>query len=307
MDVVYGVIVAALDGADGLQRTDLRDPVAQEGQVLVRIRAVCVQPADIAATTGMIPRGPVLPPFLPGWDIAGDVIAVGAGVSDFAVGDRVVGMIPWYSTRGAPGGYAELVAADTQWLVALPDGLGYEDASTVPLNGMTAHQALALLSLDEPTTVLVTGASGGVGSFAAQLAVQRGHRVLAMAGEGDEGWVASLGVAEVIPRSADLATVGPVKAVLDMVPLGKAADQVADFGATVVTTRPTPPIDPARAVRQDLQLIKHDRELLAKLIGLVGSGYLRTRVAETMPLSEAAAAHRKVEAGGLRGKIVLIP
>jgi NADPH:quinone reductase-like Zn-dependent oxidoreductase len=60
-------------------------------------------------------------------------------------------------------------------------------------------------------------------------------------------------------------------------------------------------------VRQDLVLVKHDRELLAKLIGLVGSGYLRTRVAETMPLSEAAAAHRKVEAGGLRGKIVLIP
>jgi len=307
MDVVNGVIVTALDGADGLQPTELPDPVAQDGQVLVRIRAVCVQPADIAATTGMIPRGPVLPPFLPGWDIAGEVTAAGAGVTEFGVGDRVVGMIPWYLTRGAPGGYAQFVAADPQWLVALPDALDFEHAATVPLNGMTAYQALGLLSLDEPTTVLVTGASGGVGGFAAQLAVQRGHRVLALASTDDEEWVSGLGVAEVVPRSADLASVGPVPAVLDMVPLGKAADQAADFGATVVTTRPTPPIDPARAVRQDLQLIRHDRELLATLVGLVASGELRTRVAATMPLAEAADAHRRVEAGGMRGKIVLLP
>lgn len=304
---MYGVIVAALDGADGLQRTELEDPVAQKGQVVVWIRAACVQPADLAATIGMMPRGPDLPPFLPGWDFAGEVTEVGPDVTEFAVGDRVVGMIPWFETRGVPGGYAEFVAADAQWLVSLPDGLDYEHAVTVPLNAMTAYQALNLLSLDEPTTVLVTGASGGVGSFAAQLAVQRGHRVLAVAGRDDEEWVASLGVAEVIPRSADLSTIGPAQAVLDMVPLGKAAEQAAGFGATVVTSRPTPAIDASRAVRQDLVLVKHDRELLAKLIGLVGSGYLRTRVAETMPLSEAAAAHRKVEAGGLHGKIVLIP
>ncbi|HZM80731.1 MAG TPA: NADP-dependent oxidoreductase [Candidatus Limnocylindrales bacterium] len=304
---MYGVIVATLDGADGLQPTELPDPVAQAGQVLVRVRAVCVQPADIGATTGMIPRGPVPPPFLPGWDIAGEVTATGADVTEFAVGDRVAGMIPWYLTRGAPGGYAQFLAADTHWLVPLPDALDFAHAATVPLNGMTAYQALGLLSLDEPTTILVTGASGSVGGFAAQLAARRGHRVLACASHDDEEWVGSLGVAEVIPRSVDLATIGPVPAVLDMVPLGKAADQVADFGATVVTTRPTPPIDPARAVRQDLQLIKHDRQQLAQLVGMVASGELRTRVADTMPLSEAAAAHRRVEAGGLRGKIVLLP
>ena len=307
MDAVYGVIVTALEGSSGLQVAELPDPVAEAGQVLVKVRAVCVQPADIGATTGMVPRGPDKPPFLPGWDIAGDVVSVGADVTEFGVGDRVVGMIPWYLTRGAPGGYAELVAADTSWLVALPDNVDYPDAATIPLNGMTAYQALGLLSLDEPTTILVTGASGGVGGFAAQLAVQRGHRVLACASEGDEEWVGGLGVVKVIPRSTDLATVGPVPAVLDAVPLGKAADSAAAFGATVVTTRPTPPIDPARAVRQDLQLIRHDRELLAKLVGLVASGELRTRVAATMPLAEAAEAHRRVEAGGVRGKIVLVP
>jgi NADPH:quinone reductase-like Zn-dependent oxidoreductase len=304
---VYGVIVTALDGYKGLQVAELPDPVTEAGQVLVKVRAVCVQPADIAATTGNIPRGPVLPPFLPGWDIAGDVVSVGPEATEFKVGDRVVGMIAWYLTRGAPGGYAEYVAADPEWLVALPDNVDYADAATLPLNGMTAYQALGLLSLEEPSTVLVTGASGGVGGFATQLAVKDGHHVLACASEGDEAWVAGLGAAEVIPRSADLATIGPVKAVLDMVPLGKAADSAADFGATVVTTRPTPPIDPARAVRQDLQLIRHDRELLGRLVRLMADGQLRTRVAKTMPLAEAAEAHRLVEAGGVRGKVILIP
>jgi NADPH:quinone reductase-like Zn-dependent oxidoreductase len=253
----------------------------------------------------MIPGGPVPPPFLLGWDIAGEVASVGSDVDEFQLGDRVVGMIPWYLTRGAPGGYAELVAADAQWLVPLPDGLDVVPAATVPLNAVTAHQALALLSLDAPATVLVTGASGSVGGFATQLAAQQGHRVLALASHDDEAWVAGLGAAEVIPRSADLASVGPVPAVLDAVPLGEAAAVAAADGGIVVTTRPTPPIDPGRGVRQHLQLISLDRELLAESVGQVAAGKLRTRIAATMPLSEAAQAHRLVEAGGLRGKIVL--
>ena len=141
---VLGVIAAALGGPEVLRVTELPDPEAGPGQVVVRIRAVCVHPADVAATTGEIPRGPVLPPFLPGWDIAGDVASVGPDTAEFRVGDRVVGMIPWYLTRGAPGGYAEFVAADAGWLVPLPDGLDFVPAATVPLNAQTAHQGLAL-------------------------------------------------------------------------------------------------------------------------------------------------------------------
>jgi NADPH:quinone reductase-like Zn-dependent oxidoreductase len=304
-----GVIATALGGPEVLKLTELPDPVAQPGQVIVRIRAVCVQPADIAACTGEIPRGPVPPPFLPGWDIAGEVTSAGPEATDFRVGDRVVGMIPWYLTRGAPGGYAEFVAADTDWLVPLPDELDFAPAATLPLNVQTAHQALTLLSsgwLPEGSTVLVTGASGGIGGFATQLAAQQGYRVLAQASHGDEEWVAGLGAEEVVPRSADLAKVGPVKAVLDAIHLGDAAAAAVEDGGAVVTTRPTPPIDPARGVRQDLQLIRHDRALLAKLVRQVAEGRLLTRVAATMPLAEAAEAHRLVEAGGTRGKVVLI-
>jgi NADPH2:quinone reductase len=305
---VLGVVAAALGGPEVLRVTELPEPEAGPGQVVVRIRAVCVHPADIASTTGEIPRGPVPPPFSPGWDIAGEVVSVGPETADFLVGDRVVGMIPWYLTRGTPGGYAEFVAADAGWLVPLPDGLDFVSAATVPLNAQTAHQGLALVSLamlPAGSSILVTGASGGVGGFATQLAAQGGYRVLAQASDGDEQWVRGLGAHEVVSRSADLATVGPVAAVFDAVPVGEAAAAAVEDRGVVVATRPTPALVPARGVRQELQLIRLDRALLADLVEQVAAGRLRTRVAETMPLTEAADAHRRVSAGGLRGKLVL--
>jgi NADPH:quinone reductase-like Zn-dependent oxidoreductase len=305
---MMAVIASGLGGPEVLRVVELPEPEAGPGQVLVRIRAVCVHPADVAATTGHIPGGPVLPPFQPGWDIAGEVASVGPGAAQFQVGERVVGMIPWYLTRGSPGGYAEFVAADAGWLVPLADGLDFTTAASVPLNAQTAHQGLALLLRDQSPagdSILVTGASGGVGGFVTQLAAQRGHSVLAQASHDDELWVRNLGAREVIPRSADLATAGPVATVFDAVPLGAAAvDAVAD-GGVVVSTRPTPPAVPARGVRQEVQLIQLDRELLADLMEQVAAGRLRTRVATTMPLVEAADAHRQVIAGGLRGKLVL--
>jgi NADPH:quinone reductase len=302
---VLGVVAAALGGPEVLQVTDLPEPEAGPGQVVVRVRAVCVHPADVAATTGQIPLGPVTPPFSPGWDIAGEVASAGPDAADLAVGDRVVGMIPWYLTRGAPGGYAEFVAADTDWLVRLPDELDFVSAATVPLNAQTAHQGLSLAMLPAGSSMLVTGASGGVGGFVTQLAVQGGYRVVAQASHGDEEWVRGLGAHEVISRSTDLATVGPVAAVYDAVPLGEAVAAAVEDRGVVVATRPTPPIVAARGVRQEVQLIRLDRELLADLVGQVATGQLRTRVAATMPLTEAADAHRRVLAGGLRGKIVL--
>nr|WP_239170192.1 zinc-binding dehydrogenase [Actinoplanes xinjiangensis] len=200
------------------------------------------------------------------------------------------------------------MAADVDWLVRLPDELDFVSAATVPLNAQTAHQGLALVSLamlPAGSSILVTGASGGVGGFATQLAVQDGYRVVAQASHGDEQWVRGLGVHEVIARSVDLATVGPVGAVFDAVPVGEAAAAAVQDRGIVVATRPTPAIVPARGVRQELQLIRHDRDLLADLVGRVAAGQLRTRVAVTMPLTEAADAHRRVLAGGLHGKLVL--
>jgi NADPH2:quinone reductase len=268
---------------------------------------VCVNPADIAARVGQIPGRPVSPPFLLGWDIAGEVVEVGADVTGLGVGDSVIGMIPWYLTRGTVGGYAQLVAADAEWLVPVPADLDPVVTATVPLNALTARKALEIMALSEPTTILVTGASGGVGGFAAQLAVRAGHRVFASATYHDEEWVRGLGVDKVIPRSADLASVGPLPAVLDAVPVGESASAAVADGGVLVTTRPTPPVDPGRGVRQDVAMVRLDRPALRELVEAVAKGQLRTRVAATLPLVEAAEAHRRFQTGGLRGKLVLVP
>jgi NADPH:quinone reductase len=301
------VAVTALGGPEVLQVVEWPDPVAGSGQVLVRVRAASVNPADVAARTGMVPGGPVEPPFLPGWDIAGEVVALGDGVSGFEVGDRVAGMVPWHLTRGAPGGYAELVAADAEWLAPVPDGLDPAAAATVPLNALTARLALDLLALPAGSMLLVTGASGGVGGFAAQLAVRAGLRVLAVASHDDEDWVRGLGVDTVVPRTADLAGVGLVPAVLDAVPLGPPAAAALADGGVHLTTRPTPPADPTRGVRQQLVLVRLDQDALRTLVRDAAAGRLRTRVAATLPLADAAQAHRRLEVGGTRGKLVLRP
>ncbi len=301
------VVVTTFGGPEVLQVVDLPDPVAAPGQVVVRIRAICVNPCDLGARTGDLPGPPLDPPYLPGWDIAGEVVEVGEGIEGLRLGDRVAGMIPWYLTRGAPGGYAELVAADPGWLVPVPDGLDATLAATVPLNASTARQALELLALPAPSTVLVTGASGAVGGFAAQLAARAGHQVFAVSGHGDEDWVRGLGVEKVLPRGADLAAIGPVSAVIDAVPVDRPAAAAVADGGKVVTTRPTTPIDPGRGVEQQVILVHLDQPALRELVQDVADGRLLTRVSATLPLVEAAEAHRRLEAGGLRGKLVLIP
>ncbi|MFK3981482.1 zinc-binding alcohol dehydrogenase family protein [Micromonospora sp. NPDC050397] len=304
---MQAVAVTAQGGPEVLRVVERPDPVPGPGQVLVRVLAAVVHPADVAARLGLVPGGPIEPPFLPGWDFAGEVVEVGDDGGDYRPGDRVVGMVPWYVTRGAVGAYAELIAADTGWVVPLPDGLSPAVAATVPLNALTARQALDLMELPPAATLLVTGASGGVGGFAAQLAARAGHRVLAVAGRDDEDWVRDLGVAQVVPKDADLADVGQVPAVLDAVPLAESAAKAVADGGVLITTRPTPPVDPARGIRQQVVLIRFDQALLRELIVEVAGGRLRTRVATTLPLARAAEAHRIVEAGGVRGKVVLTP
>jgi NADPH:quinone reductase len=297
------IAVTALGGPEVLHVVDLPDPVVGPGQVLVRVRAACVQPADAAARIGKIPGDPVLPPFLPGWDFAGDVVAVGAPDGRLHVGDRVVGMVPWPETRGAPGSYAQLIAADIDWLTSLPTALDYAAAATLPLNGQTAAQAVRMLAGDGP--LLVVGASGGVGGFAVQLARQAGRRVLAVANDHDQDWVREIGADEIITRTEGPGAVGQVPAVLDAVPVGAAAANATADGGVLVTVRPTDPVDLARGIRQQVVMIRPDQRTLRELVTAAAVGRLHTRVAAMIPFERAAEAHRIMEIGGLHGKVVL--
>jgi NADPH:quinone reductase-like Zn-dependent oxidoreductase len=119
------------------------------------------------------------PPIVPGWDLAGEVTAVGSEARGYRPGDRVVGMIPFGRIGGRVGAYAQAAAVDPGWLAPLSTELDDATAATLPLNALTARQALDMIAAPPGATLLVTGASGAVGGFATQLAVREGLRVLA--------------------------------------------------------------------------------------------------------------------------------
>jgi NADPH:quinone reductase len=310
--MVRVVEAVAFGDPEVMRIAERADPVAGSSEVLVRIRAATVNPSDIAARSGalraMLPD--IRPPFTLGWDLAGEVVCAGPSAEGFLAGDRVVGMIPWPATRGLVGAYAELAAVDPSWLAPMPAGPNDHEAATLPLNALTARQALDLLDPDPGSTLLITGASGGVGGFAVQLAVRAGHRVIAVAGRDDEEWVHGLGAAEVLPRDTDPLKVGPVDAALDAVPMGGHVAEAVRDGGAVVFTRPPGPAGAAgadRRVRQDVVLVRPDATGLTELAGDLAAGRLRTRVAEVLSLGRAAAAHHRAVEGALHGKLVLAP
>ena len=302
------VVCTQAGGPEVLLSADWPEPVPGPTEAVVRLAAANVNPTDLGAREGHYPPGLdiVGPPYILGWDLAGEVTAVGDQVAGCRVGDQVVGMIPWYAAGGRYGTYAELVLLQAQWLVARPDGLDPVTAATVPLNALTARQALARLDAPAGGEILITGASGGVGSFAVQLAVRGGLRVTAQAGTADDDWVASLGAERVLSRDAPVSELGRFSHVLDAVPLGAAVfDAIAD-GGSVISTRGVPE-RAGRGIRQAPMLIEQDTAALRELVKAVAVGELRTRVAQTLPLRDAARAHRLTAQAGRHGKVVLTP
>jgi NADPH:quinone reductase len=296
--------VVEFGGPEVLRPGERPEPEPEAGEVVVRIRAANVNPSDLASRSGQARRRmpDLKPPFVPGWDLAGEVIEAGG---DFGVGERVVGMIPWVKIGGRVGAYAEAAAVEAEWLARLPEEIDFVTGATLPLNALTARQGLDLIAAEPGSRLLVTGASGAVGGYATQLASCAGLRVLAVASDGDEEWVAGLGADQVLPRSSDLASLDPVDAVFDAVPVGPDAAAPLRDGGAILFTRSPPDFERAKDLRVEALLAGSDPEALQALAAQLGAGRLRTRVSQTLDLTEAAEAHRLVEAGGLRGKVVL--
>ncbi len=306
------VVVRRFGGPEVLEFAEIPVAVPGFGQVRVKVAAAAVNPVDAATRSGFLTEAGIIPPrevIGIGWDVAGTVDAVGDGVTGFAEGDAVIGLRDRPSA--ALGTHAEFIVLDAAAIAAAPRTVSTVEAATLPLNGLTAAQALDLLDLPPGATVLVTGAAGAVGGYAVALAKARGYRVVAVAGSADEALVRGFGAEVFVPRGDFLADrvraeiPGGVDAALDTALLGlEALDAVTNRGRFVVFAAGAAPI-PLRGIKVEHVWIRADGAALAGLATLVDDGVLALRVAETLPLHEAAKAHELLAAGGLRGRLVL--
>jgi NADPH:quinone reductase-like Zn-dependent oxidoreductase len=309
------VVVRNYGGPEALEVIDVPVPEPARGQVRIRVTAAAVNPVDFATREGLMNAG--RPGIISerehvgiGWDVAGVIDAAGPEVTSFVPGDRVIGL---RDRLDQPlGTHAEQVVLDAADVAAAPAGVDDAAAATMPLNGLTALQALDALAVPAGRTVLVTGAAGGLGGFVTELAAMRGLRVIAAAGDGDEKLVRDLGAAEFVPRSAGLAAAvrdlvpGGADAVFDAAVLGyPALDAVRAGGAFAAFIGAGP--FPVRGIRVIPVHIHADGAALAGLSALAAAGKLTLRVADTYRLEDAAKAHERLQSGGLRGRLVLVP
>ncbi|QMU76721.1 NADP-dependent oxidoreductase [Streptacidiphilus sp. PB12-B1b] len=300
----------AYGGPEALEYGERPDPKVGPDSVLVRVKAAAVNPVDWKLQSGAMDAiMDVVFPVVPGWDVAGVVEKVGPAVIEFSPGDEVFGYVR--EDLVGRGTFAEYVSAPLRTLAHKPAGLSFEQAAGVPLAGLTAYQALNRgLELRSGETLLVHAASGGVGSFAVQIARTLGARVIGTASEANHAYLRSLG-AEPVPYGDGLAEAvrghAPegVDAVLDLVG-GEALE--ASFGllrdgghGRVAST-----IDPAVAARGGRYVfVRPDRHDLDALAALADDGRLRVDIAATFPLERAADAQRFNAEGHTRGKVVV--
>ncbi|MEV8089783.1 NADP-dependent oxidoreductase [Streptomyces nigra] len=303
-----GISYSRYGGPDVLAYGEVDDPRVGPDSVLVKVRAAAVNPVDWKCREGHLDQliEPVFP-VVPGWDVCGVVVQPGLAVTEFLVGDEVVGYVR--QDVLAHGTFAEYVAAPVRTLARKPRNLTWEEAAGLPLTGLTAYQVLTkTLQVRRDETILVHAAAGGVGSLAVQLARHAGARVIGTASPGNHDFVRGLGGEPVAygdglaERVRGLAPEG-VTAVFDTVggdalkvsanllaPEGRlvsiADPDVVDYGGRYHFTRPDP-------------------DDLLRLSELAEQGVITVHVARSLPLEEAAEAHRLSQEGGVRGKVVV--
>jgi NADPH:quinone reductase-like Zn-dependent oxidoreductase len=302
--------IHAFGEADTIVYEDAPLPEPAAGEVRIKVRAAAVNPIDWKIRKGFTEQG--LPHALPltlGWDVAGDIDAVGAGVTDFAVGDPVYALGDLVHN----GAYAEYTILPASAVAPKPKSIDYTTAASVPMTAETARLAIYETGqVQAGQRVLVHGAAGGVGAFAVQLAKIRGAYVIGTASGADADYLRELGVDEVIDyKTQQFETIAKdVDVVLDTLG-GKTQElswQVLRAGGIIVSTvqPPTVPTGAKAGVRGTAISVKPSGESLRSITALFDAGQLRSLVLQVLPLSEARHAHELVEKGlGKPGKVVL--
>ncbi len=305
---------------------EVADPVIRRGdQLLVRLGATSVNPIDTYLRGGVVPI-PLRAPCILGGDGCGVVEAVGAKVRDFAVGDRVFGLRTYISGRGC---YAELAIFRERELARAPAGFSDEELASVPLIGLTARQALVdIAGLQAGERVLIHGGSGGVGSFAVQLAKALGATVYATASPRNHDFVGTLGADEVLDyRVGEYRRLRELDVVFDTIGAyyRESVGQLRPGGRFVSTTmlgddeRVSVPNMIRHAARNVLSALRRpfggtrtsavrvrpDGAGLRHLAELMRAGAIRPHVSHTFPLEQIAAAHRQSQTKRTVGKIAV--
>lgn len=319
------VVVREFGPAEVMKLEEMPNPSPGPGQLLVRVQAIGVNPVDAYIRTGTYARKPNLP-YTPGTDVAGIVEAVGSDVTGLKKGERVYA----HGAAAGYGGYAELTVCDAAQVHPLPDRLSFAQGAAVGVPYATAWRALFLRAQARPgETVLIHGASGGVGIAATQIARAHGLRVIGTAGT-DKGvaLVRAQGAHDVLNhRDADyMSKIMPltggrgVDVILEMlanVNLDRDLDVLALHGRVIVVgNRGRVEIDPRKVMSKDGAILgmtmpnttaEEQRAIHAALVAGLENGTLSPVIGRELPLAEAVQAHGAVMETGAFGKIVLIP
>jgi NADPH2:quinone reductase len=305
--------VTEFGGPEALHLIDVPAEPLGPGQVRLRVTAATVNPTDTYSRNGTYQhRDPVKEfPYVPGMDVAGELVEIGAGgPTDLELGDHVMGVVV---PTGAHGGYREDLVLPVRSIARVPAGAGDAAASTLPMNGLTARLALDRMALQPGQVLAVTGAAGAFGGYVVQLARSEGLTVVADASEADEELVRELGADVVVRRGDDVAA-----RIREQFPDGVdgLADGSVQDAAVLPAVKDGGAVATVRGYRGDGQrdlrvfpvLVREyaeEAEALDRLRDQVEKGELTLRVAQTFPAADAAAAHRRLEAGGVRGRLVL--
>jgi NADPH:quinone reductase-like Zn-dependent oxidoreductase len=305
----------AVNGWGGREALELLDveppPVAPDG-VLIRIRAASLNPVDYKVREGALAGAfPYHFPVILGWDAAGVVEKVGPAVTWFRPGDAVYGYCRRHELEY--GTYAEFTTVPEGFLAHMPEGLSFEEAAALPLAALVTHQSLELLGLRGGEHLFLTGGAGGVGHIAIQLALARGARVIATASPENHDFLRELGAEpldyhdENVPKFVrELTDGGGADAAFDLFGGDGQEQAFASLrrGGRLVSIA-TPPEKREHFESGYVFVRPSGYDLGEHITPLVNEGGLRPHIAATFPLQEAAAAQEQLEAGHVRGKLVL--
>jgi NADPH:quinone reductase-like Zn-dependent oxidoreductase len=295
-------------GPEVLQVRDVDPPAPGAGEVLVRVKAAGINPGEASIREGLLKeRWPATFPSGQGSDLAGVIELLGDGVSDFEVGDAVIG---WTDRRAS---HAELVLVESGHLTGRPPNVPWEVAGALFIAGVTAYAAVRAVAPAPGDTVAVSAAAGGVGSLAVQLAKRTGASVVGIAGEDNFDWLRERGVMPVaygagLDERLRAAAGAELDAFVDTFG-GGYVDLAVALGVAPerIDTISDPDAASRHGAKTDGSAAGASAEVLAELARLIDAGELELPIARVYPLEQVQDAFRELERRHTRGKIVLRP